>query len=65
MNTYSTAFNEAKALLGQIPLPTDAEARLAALESQIRPEEADKFGDLWEAFYAAGGVDTLQETASS
>lgn len=47
----------AMALLQQEPLPADAAERLAALEELAGPGEADQFGDLWEAFYAAGGVD--------
>ncbi len=53
----SPAFREALAILAQETLPADAEARLAALERKIREDEAERFGDLWEAFYAAGGRD--------
>ena len=34
----------------QAPAPDQAEELLAALEKQIRPEEKQYFGDLWEAF---------------
>lgn len=47
----------AMALLDQQPLPADAAERLARLEALAGPGEADEFGDLWEAFYAAGGTD--------
>lgn len=53
MTDNSPAFKEAQTLLGQDPLPADAEARLEALEKQIRPDEEEQFGDLWEAFIAA------------
>ena len=49
----SPAFRKAVELLGEIPLPADAEARLEALEGQIEPEEVEAFGDLWEAFEVA------------
>lgn len=51
----SEAFQQALNLLDQEPLPADTESRLADLERRIRPDEAELFGDLWEAFYAAGG----------
>lgn len=47
----------AMALLDQQPLPPDAAQRLAQLEELAGPGEAEAFGDLWEAFYAAGGTD--------
>lgn len=53
---YSPAFQAAIELLRQDPLPPDAEARLVELESQIEPDEQAYFGDLWEAFLAAGGM---------
>ena len=63
MKLHSKAFTEAMALLDQEPLPADAEARLVALESQIRPDEADQFGDLWEAFTAASDQPIPEDTA--
>ena len=54
MNNPSPALRDAIALLGQDPLPEDVEARLEILERQAPPEEADQFGDLWEALQAAG-----------
>lgn len=53
----SDAFQAALAILAQDPLPSDAGQQLAALEAEIEPEEADMFGALWEAYYAAGGQD--------
>lgn len=53
----SKQLDQALALLGQIPLPADAYAQLDALDRAAPADETDKFGDLWEAFYAAGGVD--------
>lgn len=53
MREPSVAFREAMILLGQEPLPDDAEARLEDLETKIRPDEFERFGDLWEAFTAA------------
>lgn len=47
----------AMALLDQRPLPENAAQQLEQLERMAGPAEADEFGDLWEAFYAAGGVD--------
>lgn len=58
---YSPAFQAAVELIGQEPLPADAEARLAELETQIEPAEQEYFGDLWEAFLAAGGVVALND----
>ncbi len=43
----SLAFAEASRLLGEDPLPPDAEERLQALEKKIRLDELDRFGDLW------------------
>lgn len=51
----SEAFRATFELLGEKPLPKDAYERLCILERQIDPSEADRFGDLWEAFLAAGG----------
>ncbi|MGE0388453.1 MAG: hypothetical protein AB7Q97_27325 [Gammaproteobacteria bacterium] len=55
MNTPSPAFDAAQALLRQAPLPADAEDQLAHLERQVRDDEREYFGDLWEAFIVAGG----------
>ena len=55
-NNYSPAFEEAMRLLGQDPLPEDAESRLEKLEKEIRPDEWERFGDLWEAFRAASDI---------
>lgn len=49
----SPAFAAAIELVGMDPLPADAEARMSALEKQIRDDEAARFGDLWEALIAA------------
>lgn len=56
MQERSEAFREAMTLLGQEPLPENAESRLQELETKIRPDEAERFGDLWEAFAAATPV---------
>lgn len=56
MTEPSPAFQEAMNILAQDPLPADAEARLEELEKQIRPEEVEAFGDLWEAFIVAQNV---------
>lgn len=49
--------DQALALLGQDPLPADAFQQLAALEQRATPEQRPLFEQLWEGFYAAGGVD--------
>ena len=51
----SPAFFEAQAIVAVQPLPANAYERLAALEKEIRPDEVDRFGDLWEAYMAGGG----------
>ena len=59
----SDQLDQAMDLLGQDPLPADAFARLDALDRAAPADEAEQFGDLWEAFYAAGGIDPpLEET---
>ena len=50
----------AMALLDQQPLPGDAFEQLARLEAAAGPTEQEQFGDLWEAFYAAGGSDPAE-----
>ena len=50
---FSDPFKAAQALLGQQPLPADAAEQLEALEQQILPEEAQMFGFIWSAYYAA------------
>ncbi len=50
----SQAFEKALALVRMDPLPTDAYDQMTALEAAIDPSEEDRFGDLWEALYAAG-----------
>lgn len=57
--SYSKALLDAMEIVGQIPLPDDAGARLQALESQVTPKEQDMFGELWEAFLAAGGDESF------
>jgi len=52
----SQAFDQALQLLREDPLPPDAFTRMEALEQAIDPGEADRFGDLWEALYAAGAA---------
>ena len=52
---FSDPLKAAQALLGQQPLPADAAEQLEALGQQILPEEVQMFGDLWSAYYAAGG----------
>lgn len=49
----SEAFKDAMKLLAIDPLPSDAEVQLSALEKKIDADERDRFGDLWEAYYAA------------
>lgn len=49
----SEAFKAAMTLLSIDPLPDDAEAQLTQLEKEIDADERDRFGDLWEAYYAA------------
>jgi hypothetical protein len=44
---------EALRLLGEEPLPPDAEDRLAALEAAAPRSEAEMFGELWEALIVA------------
>lgn len=51
----SPAIEAAISLLGQEPLPADAEQRLKELEKQVPPEEADMFADIWEGFVVANG----------
>ncbi len=41
------------AILGQEPLPPDAEARLAALEKRANKEERHLFADIWEGYFVA------------
>ena len=53
----SKQLDDATILLGQDPLPTDAYAQLDALDRAGPVDEAEQFGDLWEAFYVAGGID--------
>jgi hypothetical protein len=50
----SQAFEQALALVRMDPLPTDAYAQMTALEDALDPAEEERFGDLWEALYAAG-----------
>ena len=52
---YSPQLLAAMNLLGQQPLPANAEAILASLESLAPPAESERWGDIWEAFTAAGG----------
>lgn len=54
----SDALQQAIDLLGQSQLPDDTEARLEELEHQVRDDEKDKFGDLWEAFIVMTGPAT-------
>ena len=49
----SKAFDQAMALLRQIPPPPDVFARLETLRSGIDPDEQDRFGDLFEGALAA------------
>ncbi len=44
-------------LLGTDPLPADAYQQLVAIEAEATELERERFGDLWEAFIAAGGVE--------
>lgn len=53
----SKQLDQALALIGQDPLPADAYAQLEALDNAAPESEQGMFGDLWEAFYAAGGQD--------
>ena len=57
----SQQLDDTMALLGQDPLPADAFDQNDALDRAAPADEADKFGDLKEAFYAAGGVDRDEE----
>jgi len=52
----SPAFREAWNILGMEPIPENASKRLEELEKQIRPDEQDRFGDLWEALMASSDV---------
>ena len=45
----------AMALLDRRPLSPETADLLARLEQLAGPGQAERFGDLWEAFYAAGG----------
>ena len=60
----SESLKQAMALLGMDPLPADTYQRLAALEQAAPAEELDFFGDLWEAYYAAGGEDPPEDEAA-
>lgn len=51
----SRAMEEAMQLLGQDPLPDDAEQRLEELEKQVPEEERELFADIWEGFVVASG----------
>lgn len=55
----SPALKQAIELLGQQPLPADAEARLEELEGQMGQGEEEMFGDLWEALLVAQGPEVL------
>lgn len=57
----SEQLDGATALLAQDPLPADAFEQLDALDRAAPADETEQFGDLWEAFYAAGGIDPPQE----
>lgn len=48
---------QAQDLLAQDPLPSDAFAQLAALEARATDDEKPLFDNLWEGYYAAGGID--------
>ncbi|OOZ41655.1 hypothetical protein BOW53_02965 [Solemya pervernicosa gill symbiont] len=61
----SPQLQEALQILGQEPLPGDTAARLEALETAAPQEEADRWGDTWEGFIAAGGHDHEIEAASN
>lgn len=52
-----TAIDKAMEMLRKDPLPDDAYDQMVTLEAEATEQEAEAFGDLWEAFYAAGGVD--------
>lgn len=56
----SEAFMKAMDLLGQDPLPDDVFDQLDKLEAEIRDDELDMFGDLYEAAFAAGAVERDQ-----
>jgi len=60
---YSPAFDAAWAILADGPLPVDAEQQLVELETQVTPEEMEYFGDVWEAYYAKGGLLTIDNPA--
>jgi hypothetical protein len=49
----SKTIRDAMAILGQEPLPPDAEARLAALEKRASKEERHLFADIWEGYFVA------------
>lgn len=53
--TYSAALQAAMAILGQEPLPADAEQQLADLEASAPAAERDLFADIWEGFMVASG----------
>lgn len=57
MTDRSAAFQEAMKLLGEEPLPKDAEARLEALEKKILPEERELFGDIWEGYHVSADLE--------
>lgn len=56
MSEYSPAFQEAMAILRREPLTATDLARLETLEADIRPDEQDKYGDLYEAYFAAADL---------
>lgn len=59
--TDTPVFDAAFAILAQDPLPPDAQARLMELEKQVAPDALPYFGDVWEAFHAAGGVPIFED----
>jgi len=52
---FSKPFQAAWDLLKEEPLSPDAAERLEELSKHVTAEEAKRFGDLWSAYYAAGG----------
>lgn len=49
----SEAFNEAARLIRHVPPQPGTAERLAELETLIRKDEQQRFGEIWSAYYAA------------
>jgi len=57
----TAVFDEAFAILREEPLPADSQARLMELERRLSGKDLDYFGDVWEAWHAAGGMPVFDD----